>query len=262
MAGIDVVIPAGGQIDESFARVVGTTSKALIVLEEKTVLRRTIEALRASGRVGRIVVVGSDVVLKHEDSQLADAALPETGTGPSNIAAGVAHLSTLNFPPDQVMIVTADLPYLTPECINKFLDLCVQETDFNVPLISKADYIEAYPGAEAMFVKLLDGEWTTGCIYVTTVRGLKVAMPHIEDVFKRRKSKLGIARLLGMKFVWDYFNKKLTVNDIEAKVVELLRCRGKAIPGSPPELAHDIDYIEDYQYVLTSLQSRRAEKAV
>ena len=39
MAGFDVVIPAGGEIDPGFAKVVGTKSKALIKFNDKTVLR-------------------------------------------------------------------------------------------------------------------------------------------------------------------------------------------------------------------------------
>lgn len=250
MPGLDVVIPAGGQMEEAFARVTGSTCKPLVKFGNKTVIRTTIEALRGSPRINRIVVVGSDEVINHEDMALVTAALPEKGSGPKNIMVGIEHLQTLDLPPDRVLIVTSDLPFLTPATVDSFLDLCDHEIDFNVPLIERPDYEEAYPGAEATFVKLLDGEWTTGCMYEVSVRGFRTALTHIEDVFQRRKSKLGIARLLGFKFVWDYLNKKLTVPDIEAKITELLRVRGRAVPGSPPELAYDIDYIEDYQYAV------------
>lgn len=261
MAGYDVVIPAGGRIDENFSKVVGTPSKALIKFNDKTVLKHTIEALRSSPNVGRIVVVGSPEVLAHEDCKLADASLPELGSGPKNIWAGAQHLQGLNFPPDRILIVTADLPFLKGESVDLFLGMCDQAMDFNVPLISKDDFDEAFPGAEATFVRLLDGEWTTGCVYLITIRGLKVALDHLEKVFNRRKSKLGMARLLGLKFVWDYFNKKLTVSDAEAKVTELLNVRGRAVPGSPPEFAYDIDYVEDYHYVLSSLKASQVEVA-
>ncbi len=252
-----MVIPAGGEIDTEFAKVVGTKSKALIKLNDKTVLRHSIEALRACSQIGRIVVVGSPEVCAHDDAKLADAVLPEAGSSPKNIAAGALHLSTLNLPPDRIVIVTADLPYLKAESIDRFLSMCDHFVDFNVPLVSKDDFDEAFPGAEATFVKLLDGEWTTGCVYLITTRGLKVALEHLEKVFIRRKSKLGMARMLGVKFVWDYFTKKLTVSDIEAKVTDLLNVRGKAVPGAPPDFAYDIDYIEDYKYVLSSLNIRQ-----
>lgn len=257
MAGFDVVIPAGGRIDEAFARVVGVQSKALIRLNNKTILRHTIEALRASDQIGRIVVVGSEEVVKHEDAQLADAVLPETGSSPANIWLGAQHLQTLDFPPDRILIVTCDQPFLTAASFNAFFALCDHSIDFNVSLIARDDFEEAFPGASATFVKLLDGEWTTGGVFLITIRGLKIALDHMEKVFKARKSKLGMARLLGLKFVWDYLNKKLTVQDVEQKVMDILRVRGRAVPGSPPDFAFDVDYIEDYQYVLSSLKARQ-----
>lgn len=252
MAGVDVVIPAGGTIDEAFSRVVGVKSKTLIKFGDKTILRTTIEALRGAPEVGRIVVVGTPEVVAHEDAKLADAVLPEAGSSPKNIWAATQHLQGLNFPPDRVLIVTSDMPYLQSSSISRFFGLCDHSVDFNVSLVAKDDYEEEFPGATATFVRLLDGHWTTGGVFLITTRGLKVALDHIESVFARRKSKLGMARLLGLKFVWDYANKKLTVSDVERKVMGILNVRGRAVPGSPAELAYDIDYIDDYQYVVSS----------
>lgn len=260
MPGLDVVIPAGGQMNADFARVTGTAFKPLVKFDNKTVLRTTIEALRGSPRINRIIVVGAKEVIEHSDASLATVVLPEKGSGPKNIMAGIEQLLAMDLPPDRVLIVTSDLPFLTPASVERFLDLCEHDIDFNVPLIEKPDFEEAFPGAEAMFVKLLDGEWTTGCMYEVSVRGFRTALSHIEDVFERRKSKIGIARLLGFKFVWDYLNKKLTVHDIEKKITDLLRVRGRAIPGSPAELAYDIDYVDDYQYAV-SYKSRSAKPA-
>lgn len=261
MAKLDVVIPAGGVVEQEFARVIGTDSKALVKFDEVSVLRRTIEALRASPVVGRIVVVGSKSVVDSEDAKLADIVLPATGSGPTNIMVGIEHLAGLDLPPHQVLIVTVDLPFLTTEGLHNFLNLCTGEMDLYVPLISLADWEEAYPGAEATFVRLLDGHWTTGCMYLMTVRGFKVAKPHIEAVFAKRKSKLGMAALLGPKFVWDYFNKKLTVTDIEKKITQMVKINGTAVPGSPPELAFDIDYLEDYHYALGVFKTRASKRA-
>lgn len=250
MPGIDVVIPAGGQTKEDFERVTGVRRKPLVKFNDKTVIRSTIEALKGSPRVGRIVIVGADEVIDHPDCVLADARLPDKGSGPRNIMSGIEQLQQMPSPPDRVLIVTSDLPFLTPNSVERFLDLCETNVDFNVPLIERPDYEEAYPGAEATFVKLLDGEWTTGCMYEVSVKGFRTALPHIEEVFMRRKSKLKIAWMLGPKFVWDYAFKKLTVPDIEAKITDLLKVQGRAVPGSPPELAYDIDYVDDYKYAV------------
>jgi len=92
--------------------------------------------------------------------------------------------------------------------------------------------------------------WTTGCAYVIGVEALRRARPYIERVFENRKSKIGMARLLGPTFVFKWLTNRLRVPDIERKVSTLLGVQGAAVPHSPPELAFDIDYLEDYQYAL------------
>jgi hypothetical protein len=57
-----------------------------------------------------------------------------------------------------------------------------------------------------------------------------------------------MAKLLGPVFVCKFLMKQLTIADLERKITSLLRCSGKAILDSPPELAYDIDDEEDYIY--------------
>lgn len=257
MAGLDVIIPAGGKIDDQFAKVVGTHSKALIRFEGKTVLESTIEALRTSGRVGRIVLVTSEEVRNHTDSGMADGVLAEGSSGPENIFRGVDYLLEEKDPPERVMICTCDLPFLSGKVVTQFVDSCPANRDFCVPLISEYDYAEAYPQAKATFVTLRDGTYTTGCLYNTNIKALKKALHHIDRLFVNRKSKIGMARVLGMRFVLLLLTKRLTIKDIEDKVDDLLGCSGAAVPASPAELAYDIDYLEDYHYVVATMKDAR-----
>ena len=48
---IDVILPAGGRISGEFAAETGVGVKALIEIGGRTVLQRTIDALRATGQV-------------------------------------------------------------------------------------------------------------------------------------------------------------------------------------------------------------------
>jgi molybdopterin-guanine dinucleotide biosynthesis protein A len=257
MANLDVIIPAGGKLDEEFARVVNTHSKALVRFDGKTVLETTIEALRGSGKVGRIVLIGSQEVRESVEAQAADALLAEGQTGPENIFRGVDYLLEDPNPPERVLICTCDLPFLTPKTIQRFVDSCPVNKDFCVPLISEADYAEAFPQAHATFVNLRDGTYTTGCVYNANIKALRKALHHINQLFMNRKSKIGMARVLGMRFVMLLLTKRLTIRDIEDKVMDLLGCSGAAIPQSPPELAYDIDYVEDYHYAIATMKATR-----
>ena len=252
-----MIIPAGGTIDDAFAKIVNTTNKALIPFDGTTVLKSTMNALRGTDRVNRIVLIGPESMYSTPEGKSADEFIPEGKSGPENIFRGLDWLEKLQAPPKQVLIVTADLPFVTSETINNFLDLCPVGYDFCVPLISQDQYLEVYPGSDSTFVKIKDGTWTTGCAYLATTKGLEQSMHHIEKVFQQRKSKLGMARLLGWGFVFKLLLKQLSVSDVEAKVSDLLHVKAKAIPNSPAQLAYDVDFQDDYYYALNALKAHR-----
>jgi CTP:molybdopterin cytidylyltransferase MocA len=252
----DAILPAGGKIDAEFAKVVGTEYKALILIDGKTVLGRTIEALQTTGIIRNTIVIGPDEVLLSDDGQKATYKLPPGETGPDNIFRGLEQLLKEPEPPEKVLIVTTDLPFLSPAAILDFVNRCPNDRDICVPLIRERDFMERYPGIGATFVKLKDDAWTTGNVFMMDVKALQKAKPHIERVFENRKSKAGMARLLGPVFLLKYLTKRLTLVDIEAKILTMLGCSGAAITKSDPALHFDIDFLDDYEYAVKHVKEK------
>lgn len=255
MRNLDVIIPAGGRCDSTLEKVAGTNNKALIKFDGTSILATTLNALRTSGRVNRIALIGPEELSTLPERTKVDEFIPEGKTGPENIFLGLDWLKRQPDPPKHVLIITSDLPFVTKDVINRFLDMCPDDRDFCVPLVSQEDYLDLYPTADATFVKLLDGVWTTGCAYLATTNGLQKAVTHIDKVFKNRKSKLGMARILGFGFVYRLLVQKLTVPEVEAKVSSLLDVNAVAIRNAPAQLAYDIDFQDDYYYALNNLKS-------
>lgn len=253
MTTYDAILPAGGTIPPEFAERVGTPNKALIRFGERTILERTLDALNASGRVNRSIVIGTEEVLQSDAVRGAHQTHLAGGSGPDNIVKGLKALAAAPNPPQKVLIVTTDLPFLTGEIVNDFLNRCPVDTDICVPLITKEQYQGRFPNSTATFVPLKDNVWTTGCAYVVDVQAFVNALPYVERVFQNRKSKLGMAKLLGPTFLVKFLSKTLTVPDVEAKIRSLLNCSGRAILNAPPELAYDIDDLEDYEYATGNL---------
>ena len=245
----DVILPAGGRVDPVLAAEAGTDVKALFRFGEETILARTIRVLRESGLARNIVVIGSE---RAQSEAVANGAkgLPEANTGPENILAGLKWLRSQPDPPRRVMVVTTDLPFLSASIIERFVALCPPDRAITVPLISRQEWEARFPGSTAMFVRLGDGEWTTGCAYLIDAEALERSMPQIEKVFAQRKSKIGMVKLLGPTFAYRFLTKTLTVPQIEAKIQTMLGCTGAAVRGAPPELAYDIDDLEDYAFAL------------
>ncbi|MCC7229468.1 MAG: nucleotidyltransferase family protein [Fimbriimonadaceae bacterium] len=255
MSTFDAIVPAGGMIDGPFADKAGTQVKALITFNGSTILETVLKALRESGKIRNIVVIGSPEV-RAMAANFAAVGLEPGETGPDNIFRGLEHLKSLDPNLDKALIVTCDLPFITSETIGKYIELCPLDKDICVPVIEATDFNRSYPGTTSTFVKTRDGTFTIGGIFMMNGRKLNELRASIERVFAKRKSKLGMAMLIGPAFVFKYITKSLTLRDIETKIESILGCSGRAVRNAPVELAYDIDDLEDFSYAVTHAEKR------
>ena len=252
----DAIVPAGGTIDEPFAKLVGTSEKALIEIDGRKILDSVLSALRESGVIRNIAVVGSQAVQTLASKY--DAAEVEPGqTGPDNIFRGLDKLHEMNSNMDRVLIVTCDLPFLTADIVRKYIELCPSTKDICVPVIEAAEFTQAYPNTTSTFVKTKDGTFTIGGMFLMNARKLPKLRASIERIFEKRKSKLGLAMLIGPTFVAKFLTHSLTIRDLERKIESMLGCTGAAVRGAPVELAYDIDYQDDYDYAVSLVGGAR-----
>ncbi len=249
---IDAILPAGGRLAGDFAAEAGTEVKALIEFGGRSLVERTIEILRTTGRIERIVVVGPDEVVASPAARSADAVLHSdpSNSGPTNILSGLEWLREARDGgyPDRVLIVTTDLPFLSPAAVTGFIDSCAPETDICIPLIGREQFEEAYPGSTNLFVRLQDGEWTIGCAFLVNPAAVERNRAVIERVFRARKSQIGMARLLGLPLIVRFLTRRLSIPMIERRCMTILGCSASAVRGCSVELSFDIDYVEDYRY--------------
>lgn len=243
----DAVLPTGGRIAGAFAQEAGVEIKALIALHGRTLLERTIDALRATGRIGRIVVIGPDELKNHAATRAADAVLPESESGPANIFRGLQWLREKNDSQaaHRVLVVPTDLPFLTAAAITDFLDACPARAEVCLPIIRRAAFEVRFPGSGGPYVRLRDGEWTLGCVFLLNPLAMTRNRAHIERIFEARKSQLAMARLLGPLFIARFLCGRLEVAHIQQRCESVLGCTGHAASDCAPELAFDIDLPEE-----------------
>lgn len=252
----DAIVPAGGTIDPAFAARVGTAEKALIEFNGKSILETTLRAIRDSGRIRNIVVVGSSKV-QAKAADFAAIGIDQGDSGPENIFRGLEKLQEKGLELDKALIVTCDLPFLTAETVRNYIDLCPSDKDICVPVIEAKDFNLAYPGTSSTFVKTRDGTFTIGGMFLMNARKLPELRASIEQVFAKRKSKIGMAMLIGPAFIYKFLTKTLTIRDLEAKIESMLKCTGSAIRHAPVEMSYDIDYLDDYEYALKLVEGTR-----
>ena len=265
----DVILPAGGRITGEFAQMAGVDIKALIAFEGKTILRRTIETLRKTGRIRRIVVIGPPAALDEARIAGADGLLTEGASGPDNILAGLkwveqttaqAEDSTPSAERDgtpsaakeagskRVLIVTTDLPFLTAPTLTAFLDACPPDADVALPVMTQQAFEARFPGTQNEYVRLADGHFTMGCAFVLNPETLLRNEGHLRALFDARKSQWQMVRLIGIGTGLRFAAGRLSVAHLEARASRIARCKGRAILGMPPELAYDIDLPAEYLY--------------
>ncbi len=246
-ATLDAILPAGGRLDPELAAKVGTDVKALITIDGKTLLEHVFDAIQSSGAVRRTVLIGGPEVREAFGSR-ATLVLEEADSGPANMYNGLEALMAQPDPPTRVLLSTTDLAYVRGEHVRRLIEMAPEGRQIIVPAVRREDFDAAYPGTSSTFVKLKDGEFTLGGMFLIDTAAMRRMRPHLEAVFNQRKSKIGIALLIGLGFAIRFLMHSLSLADVERKIVTLLECTAAPVPGAPVELAYDIDDWEDYSY--------------
>jgi GTP:adenosylcobinamide-phosphate guanylyltransferase len=261
---LDAILPAGGRVSTHFAEEAQAYIKALITIGGETLLGWSLNALRGAGLVNRIVVIGPDEINCHSAAKLADCVLPEGDSGPENIFRGLEWLRQENGGghADRALILTTDLPFITSRAITGFVQSCPSDADLCTPLYRRQEYESQFPGSRSAFVKLQDGEWTTGCAFLVNPEQVSRNRIHLERAFAARKSQLAMARLLGPLFIARFLTRTLRVQHIEERCARFLGCHGVGVMGCDPALAFDIDSEEDYRYAMRHVETTLLNSSV
>ena len=148
----------------------------------------------------------------------------------------------------RVLVVTTDLPFLTSAALNTFLNACPSGADVALPAMTQVEFEARFPGTHNEYVRLRDGQFTMGCAFVVNARTLLQNEAHLRALFAARKSQWQMARLIGVQTALRFTTGRLSIADLEARASQIARCRGKAILHMPPELAYDIDELEEFLY--------------
>lgn len=222
-------------------------------------------ALRKTGRAGRIVVIGPPEVLAEAQRVGVEGLLPEGDSGPENVLRGLRWLSeareleriALEMASTvvqeeergfRVLIVATDLPFLTAEALERFLDACPPDAELAVPVITQQEFDARYPNSGSTYTPLKDGNFTTGGTFLADVATILRNEAHLRALFAARKSPWKMARLIGFSTILRYLTRQLTVAQLVEQGGKIARCNGVAIPQMPPELDYDIDELYEFDY--------------
>lgn len=246
------VVTAGGFASQRLQKVIGTYNKSLARLGGKTLLDRSLDAIKSSG-IKRVAVVGDQQVRAIASAHELNPIVADRGSSPVMSAmSGVNALS----PEGPILFVPADAPFMTGEHIRDCCSRIGTHTSrvdqwLCVGVCSREQVEFELPRAPFKYVKLAEGEFATSSLYAATFGAVRRATDILDQLSKDRKSQFAIARRFGFGNLLRFFFGKLSMADVEQIASQTFGARGFLVPEVHPMTTFDIDSVQDWMYALS-----------
>lgn len=228
-------------------------NEALLPIGSKYMIEYVVEALRCSENVKGIIAAGPIRELDAIFGGQEDVMLVSGGaTTIQTLLNALAHI-----PADfahRVLVVTADIPLLTTEAVDNFIEICRhKEGELFYPIVSKEANEKKYPGVRRTYVNLKEGIFTGGNLVLLDPRVAKKCADVAEELVRLRKSPISLAFYIGWGMLLRYLLGILSIHDAEEKVSELLGIKGTGVVSTYPEIGIDVDKQSDLLLVKKKL---------
>lgn len=160
---------------------------------------------------------------------------------------------------DDLLILPVDMPFITAEIIDGFIEECLAEpVGGYYPILTREMLEERFPGTKRTYAKLKDGIYTGGNIFLIKKTVMINRRDFIEELYEARKKPFKLARAVGISMFIKGLLRILTVREAEERVSKLVNAPLKAVYTRYPEIGIDIDKPEDVEYVRRYLEARDA----
>lgn len=242
----DAVILAGGENSSELKKIAPYDNEALIIIGNYPMVYYVYHALRNSPHVGKIVISGPTEALRNIFAREENLYFVDKGENAvASLAKAVKLLQEIGSS-SCLLVTPTDIPFITVEAIEDFIERCEQEeADFFYPLITKEVNELRFPGVARTYVKLKEGVFTGGNLFILRHEIVDKALDIAVQVVERRKSPLSLARLFGFGLVWKLLTRSLSIETAEHRFAKVLGLKGKAIISSYAEVGVDVDKPSD-----------------
>jgi GTP:adenosylcobinamide-phosphate guanylyltransferase len=244
---LDVVVLAGGIEKGELATQTGQPYRPLLEVAGKPILHHVLTALNGSPRVDRVALVAPEPVLQAADELMVDCRVTAGEEFVENMTLGVNSLCCEHTGgDDHVLIVTSDLPLITPAAITDFVDHAASShAEVAYPIIPKEASERTFPGGRRTYVRLTDGTFTGGNAVVVTRGFVDRSQELLQQLYSYRKSPVKLARLFGPGFILGLVFGRLSIAGLEQRASAIVEARVSAIVCEYAELGFDVDKLDD-----------------
>ncbi len=235
------MITAGARVDGDFAQRIGTRVKALARIGDRTMLGATIEAARNAGAT-RIAVVGGREI-RDACGNLVDSIVDESDSGAVNLRRALTAWDD----DAPLLYLTSDMPFISAQALRNFMESFPPDS-LAVPVTDCAAFERRFPGAPPFGVAIGGERIVNGGAFWIPAR----ARARVESLairfFNARKSIPRMAALLGPVLCLRFALRRVSIAALEREAQRKLGIPARAVRGASPELAYDVDTLEEYVY--------------
>jgi len=241
---MNAVVLAGGPPDDVAALQPGAFNKAFVRVGGLSLVERTLRALRASGEIGRIIVVAPSQAHADPALTLADECRADGAKIRVSLRNGLDGL-----PPDELVLVsTSDLPILSVESIDDFVvHARALDPDVGYGCVERRIHEAAYPAVPHTWARLREGTYCGGGFVVIKPRVLPALEGFIERLGAARKNPLQLASLFGWNVLLRFAIGRLSIADAERRASQLLGGPVRAVISPYPETGVNVDRVSDVE---------------
>jgi GTP:adenosylcobinamide-phosphate guanylyltransferase len=247
---MDAIILAGAKNTGSLKDCSNSPYEAGIEIAGRPMVELVIEALLKVKRVQRAIVVVPPGILSPE---LQKKVWKVVSPGETMVDSLLGAFEAVE-PDEPVLVVTSDIPLISPEAVDDFLDRCAKRSaEIYYSVVSKEANELKYPGVQRTYVRLKDGTFTGGNIVLINPRVVREHKKRLTQAVALRKQPLKLCRMLGLRFFLKLLLGRLTVREIERRVEAILHLQGAAVISPYPEVGIDVDKPSDLELARRTL---------
>jgi GTP:adenosylcobinamide-phosphate guanylyltransferase len=257
---MNAIVLAGGipeENDQLYAYTQGG-AKALVDIAGKPMVQWVVDALDRAPSVGDLIVVGLPPGSSLNCSKPLSL-LEDQGSMLRNIKAGVDRLAVSHPTDTHALIVSSDIPSITPEIVEWRIDVArAADVDLDYAVVERSTMEARFPRSNRSYVRLRDVEVCGGDINVA-----RLALAQDEDLWTRlieaRKNALRQAALFGFGTLFLVMARRLTLPDAERRVSAQLGLKGRVSRSPYAEVAMDVDKPHQLELLRDELGRRSAQ---
>jgi GTP:adenosylcobinamide-phosphate guanylyltransferase len=256
---MDAIVTAGGipQPGEPLYEYTQGKSKALLDVAGKPMIQWVLDALDGAASIQRVLIIGLDPE-SGVTGQKTVAFLPNQGGMVDNIRFGIFKLLEINPAAKHVLLVSSDIPGITPEMVDWVVAAAMQtDEDAYYNVIPREVMEKVFPGSKRSFTQLKDLELCGGDMNIVATRMVTARGEIWDKIVAARKNVFKQAALIGYDTLLLLLLRRLTINDAVRRVVRGLNITGRAVICPYAEVGMDVDKPHQLEMLSAYLERRK-----